>query len=46
MGVYVSGRNGRRQKLELIKSLDVNRIRRDGCLGPDNSGYRGWLSGK
>lgn len=41
MGGYGSGRTGYRQNVEDCKSLDVNRLHREGCL---RSGHRGsWV---
>jgi len=40
MGGYGSGRPGCKGKVEHCRSLDVNRLHREGCLAPGHSG--GW----
>ncbi len=42
MGGYGSGRTGSKQKAEHCPSLDVNKMRRDGCLEPGWSGQWVW----
>lgn len=42
MGGYGSGRKGYKQKAEHIKSLDVNRMHREGCLNPGERGHWVW----
>lgn len=42
MGGYGSGRSGYSQKAEHLKSLDVNRLHREGCLRPGRRGYWIW----
>lgn len=42
MGGYGSGRRGYKQKAEQSKSLDVNRLHREGCLSPGRRGYWVW----
>ena len=42
MGGYGSGRSGYSQKAEHLKSLDVNRLHREGCLSPGRRGYWIW----
>jgi len=42
MGGYGSGRRGYRQKAEHLRSLDVNRFHRDGCLTPGKRGFWIW----
>ena len=42
MGGYGSGRRGHKQKAEHIKSLDVNRLHRKGCLSPGRRGHWIW----
>ena len=42
MGGYGSGRTGNKHKAEHCPSLDVNKMRRDGCLEPGWSGQWVW----
>lgn len=42
MGGYGSGRPGYRQKAEDCRSLDVNRLHREGCLEPGRMGNWVW----
>ena len=42
MGGYGSGRSGHKQKAEHTKSLDVNRLHREGCLSPGKRGHCVW----
>lgn len=42
MGGYGSGRTGYKQKAEHLKSLDVNRLHREGCLSPGRRGHWIW----
>jgi len=42
MGGYGSGRPGYKQKAEHCRSLDVNRLNREGCLRPGRQGYWVW----
>ncbi|GJL96830.1 MAG: hypothetical protein DHS20C06_06470 [Hyphobacterium sp.] len=43
MGGYGSGRAGWRNKVEECRSLDVNRLHREGCLAPGYSGGWNWM---
>ena len=45
MGGYGSGRIGYRQKAEDCRSLDVNRLYREGCLRPGAAGRWVWWRG-
>lgn len=42
MGGYGSGRPGHKDKVEACRSLDVNRLHREGCLTPGVSGGWSW----
>ncbi|MFC6588785.1 hypothetical protein ACFQDZ_17450 [Sulfitobacter pacificus] len=42
MGGYGSGRRGYKQKAEECRSLDVNRLHREGCLTPGRQGNWVW----
>ncbi len=42
MGGYGSGRSGNKQKAEQTKSLDVNRLHREGCLSQGRRGHWVW----
>ncbi len=42
MGGYGSGRPGHKQKAEDCRSLDVNRLHREGCLEPGRMGNWVW----
>jgi hypothetical protein len=42
MGGYGSGRRGYKQKAEECRSLDVNRLHREGCLRPGRRGNWVW----
>ncbi|MEP4981587.1 hypothetical protein [Ascidiaceihabitans sp.] len=42
MGGYGSGRTGYKQKAEHCRSLDVNRLHRDGCLQAGKQGHWIW----
>jgi len=42
MGGYGSGRQGYKRKAEDYRSIDVNRMKRDGCLRPGHSGNWVW----
>lgn len=42
MGGYGSGRSGYKQKAEDCRSLDVNRLHREGCLEPGRMGNWVW----
>ena len=42
MGGYGSGRPGYKQKAEDCRSLDVNRLHREGCLEPGSTGNWVW----
>ncbi len=42
MGGYGSGRSGYKQKAEHCRSLDVNRLHREGCLRPGRQGNWIW----
>jgi len=44
MGGFGSGPSGGRLKVEACRSLDVNRLHRDGCLRPGWSGSLSWES--
>lgn len=45
MGGYGSGRQSYKQKAEDCKSLDVNRLHREGCLNPGRRGNWVWSRG-
>lgn len=42
MGGYGSGRSGHKQKAEACRSIDVNRLHREGCLRPGARGHWVW----